>query len=124
MNEIVRHIPSFVDRAGPAERAAFETREQLLAIDFVRSWTEHLGFHQFSIDERLLIAEFRGGREWWVVGRLSAAVEYLPAWDYGIYECEQDDGSLVEIAGRDVLSSCAGEVTLRDGRVLQERRPK
>lgn len=122
MNEIRQHVPGFVDGVEP-NVVAFDTLEQLLAIPFVKRWTDSERFYRLSVnDEVYLIAEFNGGREWWVVGYLRDPVPFLPEWDRGIYEVIGPNGALIEVPGRGVASSCAGEIRMKDGRILKSAR--
>jgi len=124
MNTIRQHIPDFVE-IEPHERetAQFETVEELMVLPWVRNFTKLPGFYRFSVSNNgaHLIAEYRGGREWWVVGRLGHTNIDLPEWDHGWYEV-MIDGKPDLIAGKDVVSSCGDEVRLRDGRVVTRRR--
>lgn len=122
MNEIVQHIPAFVETGDePRKRANFESLAQLLEIPFVKSWTDERDFHKLSVSDHLLIAEQRGGRSWWVVGSLRESVPELPEWDKGIYEVFDPSGKPLDVPGRDVSYSCGNYVGLRDGRVLKRR---
>lgn len=120
MNEIRQHIPAFVETEKGPEVMPFETLDELLVIPWVKRWREFPRFHQFSQSDRHLMAEFRGGREWWVVGLLSNPVEGLPVWDHGIYEV-WENGIAKDIPGTEVSSSGGNVVTLRDGRQLKRR---
>jgi hypothetical protein len=121
-NAIRQHIPDFCEGFDKAT-VEFDTLEELLAIPFVKNFSRHPTFFRFSMSDRHLIAEYRGGREWWVVGTLShpEAVP-LPDWDHGWYEV-WIDGRADLVAGYLVKSSCGDEVRLRDGRVVKRREP-
>lgn len=119
-NEIRQHIPAFMD-GFDAQSASFEALDELVAIPFVASWTKQKDFHKFSDGDGLLIAELRGGRSWWVVGRLKELVKELPPWDRGIYEVIDQDGTALDIPGKDVRFSCGDIVGLRDGREFKRR---
>lgn len=91
MNEIRQHIPAFVELDGDPEGARFLDLEELLAIPWVKNWSTFPGFHRFSLSDDacrdgsrviLLMAEFRGGAEWWVAGFLKDPVEGLPKWKH------------------------------------------
>ncbi len=45
----------------------FDTVEELLNIDFVKSWSEDKGFCRYSLSGDHLMAEFNNGKNWWVV---------------------------------------------------------
>jgi hypothetical protein len=83
VNEIIQHIPGFVDIGdGPVPRADFSTLEELLAVPFVARWKDE-GFIKWSKSDDLLMVEFwdKGEDKQWVVGRLKdpTAVD-LPEW--------------------------------------------
>jgi hypothetical protein len=79
MNCIIRHIPDFCEGFDKS-RVNFTTTDELLSIDFVKSWSEDHKFHRFSIsDDCYLMAEFKGGTVWYVIGRLAEPVD-LPKW--------------------------------------------
>ncbi len=122
MNEIVQHIPAFVETTEPRSRATFDTLAELLKVPFVSTWAEEPIFHQFSVDGGCLMAELRGGCSWWVVGHLRDPVPELPAWNKGIYEVTDENGNPLDVPGRDVSYSQGDKVGLRDGRVLKKRR--
>lgn len=123
MNSIRRHIPGCCsDGDEPPEIVEFNTMEQLLSVPFVNSFSGGQRFHRYSLSRNHLMAEYRDGKEWWVVGTLKYPVAGLPEWDRGIYEC-LENGKSIDIAGADVKMSCGDDVTLNDGRVLKRRRP-
>ena len=121
MNAIRRHFPNFVD-VDEQERVtvAFNTVDELLGISWVKKFASLPHFHQFSISDRHLIAEYRGGREWWVVGLLEHPVIDLPKWDHGIYEVWIDDKP-AEISGHEVSVVSGSQIQLRDGRTVKRR---
>jgi hypothetical protein len=85
--EIVEHRPAFVDIDKPRERIVAETQAALLADPRITRWRDDPGFHRFSLSQAghrpLLMAEFKKGREWWVVGYITVGREYLtlPTWE-------------------------------------------
>ena len=95
---------------------------ELFQVPFVARWAQTPGFHKFSQNDKLLLIELRGGREWWVVGRLQDPVEGLPQWDHGLYEVWDSEGNPLEVPGTEVSYSCGYDVGLRDGRVLKKRK--
>jgi hypothetical protein len=66
-NHIVKHYPSFCDMGKPKE-AYFNTTEELLKIKWVKSFSDDPTFFKFALDEGTLMALYKGGKEWWVVG--------------------------------------------------------
>lgn len=122
MNSIRRHVPGCCsDGDEPPEIVEFNTVEQLISIPFVNSFSNGQRFHRYSLSDRRLMAEYRDGKEWWVVGTLKYPVAGLPEWDHGIYEC-WNGSAAVDIPGVEVKMSCGDDVTLNDGRVLKRKR--
>lgn len=84
MNKIRQHIPNWISGYENQE-VEFEGLDDLLAIEFVNGFKERGDFYRFSIDpapfdnKHLLMAEYRDGKEWWVVGYLNEKVD-LPKW--------------------------------------------
>lgn len=118
-NTIRQHIPDFFEGFEKA-LVDFNTLEDLLAIPWVKNFSAHANFYRYSVSDNHLMAEYRGGRTWWVVGTLRHRVDGLPEWDHGIYEVWIDDKAR-DIAGKDVSWSCGDEVGLCDGRVVKRR---
>lgn len=84
MNEIVEHVPNFVDTGDePRRRAEFSTLEELERVPFVERWKTGKDFVRFSKSDNCLMAELSTPPigEFWVVGFLSdpTAVD-LPQW--------------------------------------------
>lgn len=72
-------------------------------------------------DRQLLMAEYNGGQNWWVVAYLTSDKPInLPAWDHGRYRVRLESGEEAVIEGTDVGSSCGGWIWLRDGRKLKD----
>ena len=81
MNSIKRYYPSFVDMRNPEGAVRFTTTEELLAIPFVKSWSEEKGFSHFALSADCLMAILDGGKGWWVIGRLTdPSMVDLPKW--------------------------------------------
>ena len=122
MNAIRQHIPaSVVGFEEDAVTIEFDTLEELVAIPFVKNFSIYGNFYRYSVSDNHLMAEYRGGREWWVIGFLQNPDIGLPAWDHGYYEVEID-GEPNLIRGTDVSWSCGDDVGLRDGRRVKRRR--
>lgn len=90
MNHFREHIPNFIT-GRDAEGFAFATTEQLLASAAVSSWRglRSMEFHRFSLardplpGSSMLMAEFDGGRSFYVVGYLESAEGLdLPTWTH------------------------------------------
>ena len=120
MNSLRQHIPSFVDIGDAARPSSpFETTAELLALDVVHRWATRPGFTHFALSGDLLMCIGDEGRFWWVVGYLAHTEGLdLPPWDHGVYRIQRADGSICDISGDDVASSCGDDVTLRDGTVV------
>ena len=100
MNEkkytITRHIPGACrDGREEPEKYDFSSKEELLGLEFVRRFSKDPHFHQFSLSrfeesKHLpgipscihLMAEYKGGFEWWVVGHIEGndLPDYFPDW--------------------------------------------
>ena len=63
------------------ETVQFNTLEEMLAIPWVKNFAANPDFYRFSISDRHLMAEYRAGREWRVVGFLRDPNVGLPAWE-------------------------------------------
>ncbi len=121
-NAIRRHIPTFVDvdeRPGAEE---FDTLDDLVKIPWIAKRSERADFQGFCHSDNCLMATYRGGREWWVLGYLRAPVDGLPAWGGGLYEAIDENGAAIDIPASEVASSNSFAVTLRDGRTLRSGR--
>lgn len=114
-NRIRQHRPAFFEGFENLT-VAFDTTEELLAIPFVQNFHTATNFHQFSLSGDCLLAEYRGGREWWVAGViLHPELVELPKWDGGIYETAEG-----EFPAKEVKWSDATQVCLRDGRLVKK----
>lgn len=84
-NEIRPHRPNFYEGCNDTDGiVAFDTLEQLLAIPWVKKFTTSADFYQFSLSEKILLAEYHAGREWWVCGYVKNPVAGLPQWNHGV----------------------------------------
>lgn len=78
--KIIQHFPSYCDGFEP-EQAEFNSTEELLNIEWVKSFSEHKDFYRYSVsDGNHLMAEYEQGYKWWVIGRLSPTTD-LPKWE-------------------------------------------
>jgi hypothetical protein len=93
--KIKQYRPSFFS-GFENEDIEFNSVEELLAIDWVKNFANESNqpqpkFHQFSISELehpsdelkyLLMAEYKEGTEWYVVGYINATeiINTLPTW--------------------------------------------
>jgi hypothetical protein len=82
MNKFTQHVPSFVDISERFE-SEFNNTEELLEFNYVQAWSNLSHFHQFSISDNKLMAEFKDGTEWWVIGYIKNPKDIqLPEWVY------------------------------------------
>lgn len=81
-NEIRQHRPAFFE-GFENETVPFDSLEELVKIPWITNFLKSPNFHQFSASDNMLMAEYRGGREWWVVGFLKNPVDGLPKWNHG-----------------------------------------
>jgi len=61
----------------------FNSLEELVNLPFVKLRSDRKDFYRFSVSNgksKLLLVEYNEGKEWWVVGYLSEAIEGLPEW--------------------------------------------
>lgn len=80
MNQITRHNPGAVSMSEEhSTTVEFNTIEELCEITFVKRWMSQPLFYRLSSNKNLLMAEFKEGKEWWVVGFLKYLLE-LPIW--------------------------------------------
>jgi hypothetical protein len=96
----------------------FETWEELLSHDYINWYKRQPSFTRFSLaDQHTLMAEYRDGFEWWVVGYINYPSSlHLPEWRAKYYaRLEGKEVILID----EVISSCGSELTLRDGRRLK-----
>lgn len=100
------------------EQYEFFSVEELLSIPFISNFSSDPNFYRFSVFGNMLMAEYRGGREWWVVANFENPNIELPKWNKGIYAVIED-GVPKDIPGTDVKWARGDEVGLRDGRVLK-----
>ena len=69
--KIRQHIPNFCSGVEPQE-IEFNNLAELMAISWVKCWTDDKEFHRFSISNgHHLMAETHTGEKWWVVGYLT-----------------------------------------------------
>lgn len=56
---IRRYIPSFMDQSGPVEFAHFHSKKELLAIPWVKHFSQDPDFDRYSLAKETLIAEYK-----------------------------------------------------------------
>lgn len=86
MAEILQYKPAYFT-GFDKKTVEFSTIEQLKEIPFVKDFAQLKNFHQFSYskmaqDRYALMAEYKEGYEWWVIGYMDDAklAEQLPEW--------------------------------------------
>lgn len=80
MGRIRQHIPNFCSGL-ESQEIEFNSLTELMAIPWVKHWTDDEDFHRFSIsNEHHLMAETHSGRRWRVVGYLTDYQLDLPKW--------------------------------------------
>jgi hypothetical protein len=79
--EIIQHIPGCVDTGEDPKVAHFNNTHELLCVPWVKHWSEDPKFFRYSMSDECLMAEFDGGKEWWVIGNIDHPKGvYLPKW--------------------------------------------
>lgn len=71
-----QHIPAFIDGI-ESKTFDFNSVDELLNNDHVKSFSDDPNFIRFSVSGELLMAEYTN--RWWVVGYLSDPID-LPVW--------------------------------------------
>lgn len=79
---IRQYRPAFFE-GFETEECSFETVEELFQIPWIENFTKRDDFHQFSRADEMLMAEYKEGKEWWVVGRFLGNPDEidLPKWE-------------------------------------------
>lgn len=66
MIEVYQYFPTFYEGFTPA-RSTVKTKDELLTIPFVAHFAKDKSFHRFSLCDEKLMAEYDGGKKWYVV---------------------------------------------------------
>ena len=83
MPTIRQYRPAFFE-GFENETVEFSSTKELINIPFVKNFCDD-GFSGFAISDEHLIATYKNGKEWWVVGTLSdPSTVKLPMWQPGI----------------------------------------
>lgn len=82
---IQEYIPLFIDTDHEPVTDSVETLDELMALPWVKKWTQVENFHRFSVAQNTvqpsLMAEFNNGLTWWVTGFFKGSVPpELPTW--------------------------------------------
>lgn len=79
--KITQHIPGCVDTGEKPKVAHFNNTHELLCVPWVKHWSKDPSFFRYSMSDESLMAEFKKGKEWWVIGdiNLPEGVK-LPKW--------------------------------------------
>ena len=120
MNSFRQHIPAFVEVDHPPA-IPFETTADLLALPVVQRYKGST-FSRFAMSDKCLMVIEDDGFQWWVVGFIAdpSAID-LPKWDGWKHLARLPDGREVVLTN-EVVSSCGGQLTLRDGTVATDVR--
>lgn len=66
---------------GKPKVSKFKTSADLMKIPWVKSFSEDPKFYRYSMDDESLMAEYKKGRVWWVVGNIKDRSSVaLPKW--------------------------------------------
>ena len=97
----------------------FNTTEELLTHDLIKPYSENDNFSHFAMSGSHLMEISDNGFHWWVIGEVKdpSTIE-LPKWDGGKYLGEDENGKEIVLT-KEVISSCGGLLTLKDGRKLK-----
>jgi hypothetical protein len=80
MNKIQRYRPACFS-GYDEESASFNSLDELMEIEWIASWKEHTDFYKYSISRnQWLMAEFKEGREWWVIGYFHEVYNDVQLW--------------------------------------------
>lgn len=79
MNAITQYRPAYFE-GFENETVQFENLDEVFGIPWVKKFANDANFYRFSISENHLMAEYRDGREWWVVGKFLDPNVALPKW--------------------------------------------
>ena len=90
LHTLYEYIPrEFNDSEEPQRKCGFSNEEELNECVFVKQRRDQKGFFRLSVCEevmrngglnRTLMAEFDGGRDWYVVGTVMGWPLWLPKW--------------------------------------------
>ena len=94
----------------------FETTEELLALPSIRRYRAP-GI-KFELSDSHLMIILKDGFEWWVLGQIGQPEKVdLPKWGGPRVRVRLSDGT-EKIVGKEILSMCGDQITLRDGSVV------
>jgi len=83
MPTIRQYRPAFFE-GFENETVEFSTTKELLDVLFVKKFCSE-GFSGFAVSDEHLMATYKNGKEWWVVGTLSnPSLVKLPKWQSGV----------------------------------------
>lgn len=121
MNEFKAHIPCYIQEIFDIlEPISFSTTEELLNIPHVRKFSERWPggeeFSHYCVNDNLLMAVYKNGYLWFVVGYLKEPVLDLPEWDGGKYlGWDAENDTSIEIDSCDVLVAGSNQIRLKNG---------
>jgi hypothetical protein len=120
MNSITQHLPAYVEGFENVT-VEFNDDDSLVSIPFVRRFSELKDFSHFAVSDNCLMAIYKDGFEWWVVGYIKEPWRLkLRKWDGAKYHALLDGKEVV--LGKEVKYSCGNKLILYDGRVAENLR--
>ena len=124
-NHYRQRIPNYIDFGISPLEFDFDTTEELMNHPEIQRNLEmnpntELYLHnELYISEGLLMTVYDEGFTWYGVGYIKNPKDVnLPAWSGGKYIAKYEDGTieiLDNMSKNPVMSSCGGELTLKDG---------
>ena len=115
MNRFTQHIPNFVQTDNKPHSFEFKSTEELLNNENIKQFAKHDGFSSFALSGNHLMQILNDGFKWWVIGSLSHTNNVqIPKWNGGKYLAVMPNGE-EKVLTNEVVSSCGGELTLKDG---------
>lgn len=72
-----KHLPGSVD--GVRTKWEVNTLEEVLALDYIKRWSDKPNFYMWAKDDNTLMALLDGGKVWWVIGYADFKLD-LPEW--------------------------------------------
>lgn len=123
INRFRPHYPRSVDAPSQITEIDFNTIDDLVQFDFVKSFTEDTHFDCFRKSDDLLMAIYNDGYKWLVVGYIEAPnLLELPEWDHGKYNIKNLVGIPTTVSGKDVAVTSGGVLWLKNGKIRERYR--
>lgn len=120
MNRITQHRPAYVEGFENIT-VEFDDYESLVRIPFVKRFADSTGFSYFAVSGNCLMAIYKDGFEWWVVGYIEEPGSVsLREWEGAKYRALLDGKEVV--LGKEVKFSYGNTLILYDGRTAENLR--